>query len=127
MLSSSPPNKNQLNITLLFYRILIAFALIRTHGWKKIIDFQETVNHIPDPFGIGSTTSAYLAVFTNVILAAMVIPGLFTRLSALGIASLTLVGFFLVHWQDPWPVKDVPLMYSIAFIMLIALGPGKFS
>ena len=127
LLSASLPDRKLINWTLLGFRVMIAFAMIRTHGLKKITDFEGTVNHIPDPFGMGGLASAYIAIIVNVVLAAFVGLGFFTRLSAIGILSLTLSGFFLVHFQDPWPVKDVPLMYSIAYALLVMTGPGSYS
>ncbi len=127
MLSPAIPGKSVIDLTLLGYRMLIAFAMIRTHGWKKLVDFEGTITHIPDPLGIGGLASAFVAVGVNVVLAGFVAIGLLTRLSALGILTLTISGFFLVHFQDPWPIKDVPLMYSIAFALVLIMGPGKYS
>ena len=127
LLSSSLPSNKVVHWTLLGYRILIAFAMFRTHGWKKLHDFEGTVANIPDPFGMGGLASAYISIFVNVVLAFFVAVGLLTRLSSIGILSLTLAGFFIVHFQDPWPVKDVPLMYSIAYGLLLILGPGSYS
>lgn len=127
VLSAKLPSPKTINLVLLGYRILVAFAMIRTHGWKKIADFDGTLAHIPDPFGIGATASVYIAIFANVTLAAFVAIGLLTRLSALGILSVTLAGFFLVHFSDPWDVKDTPLIYSIAYGLILLMGPGRYS
>lgn len=127
VLSVKIPNERRVSAILLGFRVLVAFGMIRTHGWKKMVDFKGTVAHIPDPFGIGGLMSAYSAIIVNVGLAGLVAIGLLTRLSAVGILSLTISGFFLVHFNDPWPVKDVPLMYSLAYLLVLAMGPGKYS
>jgi len=115
------------NASLLAFRALVAISMINTHGWKKITDIEGTMEHIPDPFGIGGQLSAYLSIGANIFLAGFVVLGVFTRLSSTGILSVTLVGFFIVHGNDPWPVRDVPLMYSLAFLLILVLGPGKYS
>ncbi|PRX57606.1 DoxX family protein [Flagellimonas meridianipacifica] len=120
-------NANQVGLGLLTFRVLSAFALLRTHGLPKLLDFQGTLQHIPDPMGLGSTFSAYYAVFANVICAVLVILGLFTRFAALAVLSITLSGLLIVHISDPAKVQDVPLIYSIVFGIIAYLGAGKFS
>lgn len=124
---SAEVNKTHVDLGLLFFRILVAGGMINTHGLKKILDFEGTVQHIPDPFGMGGFTSAVIAIVANIVCAAFVIFGLFTRLNALFILNLTLVGFFIVHGSDPWPVRDIPFMYSIAFGLILFLGAGRYS
>lgn len=89
--------------------------------------YNETLSHIPDPLGIGSTASTYFAIVANIISPIFVLLGLGTRIAVLPILAVTLTGFFIVHISDPWAVKDVPLMYSIAFSLILVLGPGKHS
>jgi len=127
VLSAKIPGESQVSAFILGFRVLVAFAMIRTHGWKKLTDFEGTVAHIPDPFGIGGDLSAVVSILANVVFALFVAVGFFTRAAALFILSVTVTGFFVVHWGDPWPVKDVPLMYSVTFLLILLLGPGKYS
>ena len=127
MLSMDLPKEEKVHGALLIFRILVAFAMLRTHGVKKLQDIEGTIAHIPDPFGIGGELSALIAVFANVFCTFFVGLGLLTRTFALFILSVTLTGFFIVHRNDPWPVKDVPLIYSISFFLILILGPGKYS
>lgn len=115
------------DITILIFRILVSVSMINTHGMKKILDFDATVIHIPDPFGFGGEISAIIAVIANIIAPIFIILGLGTRLAALQILSVTLVGFFIVHANDTWAVRDVPFMYSLAFALLFFFGSGKYS
>ncbi len=112
---------------LLFFRVLVSLSMINTHGLKKIRDFEGTIEHIPDPMGMGGEFSAYFAILANIVLPIFVILGLFTRLAVIPILSVTLLGFFVVHANDPWTVRDVPLMYSLAYLYLFIAGPGKYS
>jgi putative oxidoreductase len=115
------------SIALLVFRVLLSISLFNTHGLKKILDFEGTLQHIPDPFGFGSEFSAYMAVFANVICPVFVVLGLFTRAAILPIVGITLSGFFIVHASDPWAVRDIPFMYSLSFLLLLYLGAGKYS
>ena len=112
---------------LFLFRLFAAYALIKAHGLPKLLDFQETINHIPDPLGFGATFSTYFAIFTNLFCAVLVGLGLFTRISALLITSLTLTGLFLVHFNDSVKIQDTPLIYSVVFGFITYMGPGKYS
>ncbi|MEO1031717.1 MAG: DoxX family protein [Bacteroidota bacterium] len=115
------------DLTLLLFRVLVSLSMINTHGMKKLMDFEGTVAHIPDPIGVGGEVSAVIAIMANIIAPIFVILGLGTRLAILPILSVTLTGFFIVHGNDPWSVRDVPLMYSLAYLALFFLGAGKYS
>ncbi len=130
-LTYHPLNPNNIfiskDIAILIYRVLLSVSMINTHGMKKLLHMEETIAHIPDPTGIGGEASYVIAIIANVIGPIFVILGLTTRLAILPILSVTLMGLFVVHVADPWPVKDVPLMYSLAYLFLFFIGPGKYS
>ena len=118
-------DKKVLDLSLLGYRILLASSLFLVHGWPKVQNFQEVLGKLPDPFGFGALTSALLTIFANVVCPIFIALGLFTRAMILPILAVTLTGFFIVHAGDPAKVKDMPFMYSLAFLLLLVLGPGK--
>lgn len=115
------------NITLLGFRILVSISMINTHGMKKLLDFEATIQHIPDPMGLGGKMSAIIAIIANIVAPIFIIFGLGTRLAVLPILSVTLTGFLIVHGSDPWPIRDVPLMYSLAYLLVFFMGAGKYS
>ena len=117
----------RLDISLLAFRIFLSLSLIYVHGLPKIADFEAEVANIPDPFGFGAYPSAILAVVANIICPIFIIFGFLTRPAILPILAITLTGFFIVHGADPAKVRDVPYMYSLAFLLLFILGPGKYS
>ena len=120
-------SERRIGFGLLFLRVFAAIALMRAHGLPKLFDFEGTLAHIPDPMGLGQVFSAYYAIFANVICALLLVLGLFTRWATAAIISITLSGLFIVHLADPAKVQDAPLIYSVVFIAIIILGPGKFS
>ncbi len=124
---NSEPSFLSKDYTLLFFRILVSLSMINTHGMKKLLSFEDTVKHIPDPIGVGGEISAVIAIVANIVAPLFIIVGLGTRLAAMAILSVTLMGFFIVHGNDPWAVRDVPLMYSLAYLLIFFMGPGKYS
>ena len=121
------PSQRRLDAGLLLFRLLAGFALLRVHGWEKIAHYEAEVRSIPDPFGLGGEANVAIAIFSDVFCALLVMAGLLTRPAALAILGTTLVGLFFVHLHDPWHGKDVPLVYSIMFLVILLLGPGKYS
>lgn len=113
--------------SLFFFRVLVSLTMINTHGMKKLLNFEDTIQHIPDPMGIGGEISTVVAIIANIVAPLFVILGLGTRLATLPILSVTLMGFFIVHGNDPWAVRDVPLMYSLAYLLIFFMGAGKYS
>ncbi len=121
------PSRRRLDTGLLLFRLLAGFALLRVHGWEKIANYQQEVRSIPDPFGLGGEVNLAIAIFSDVFCALLVMGGLFTRLASLSILGTTLVGLLFVHLDDPWHGKDVPMVYSIMFLVILLLGPGRYS
>jgi putative oxidoreductase len=121
------PSQRRLDTGLLLFRLLAGFALLRVHGLEKIANYQEEVRSIPDPFGLGGEVNVAIAIFSDVCCAGLVMAGLFTRLASLAILGTTLVGLLFVHLHDPWHGRDVPLVYSIMFLIILLLGPGRYS
>jgi putative oxidoreductase len=121
------PTQRRLDTGLLLFRLLAGFALLRVHGWEKIANYEEELRSIPDPFGLGAGVNLSIAIFSDVFCAVLVMAGLFTRLASLSILGTTLVGLFFVHFSDAWHDKDVPLVYSIMFGVILLLGPGNYS
>ena len=112
---------------MLFFRVAVSTSLIYIHGISKVADFDGLVAKIPDPLGIGTTMTAAAAVLGDFIAPLFVIFGLFTRFALIPMLGVTLVALFFVHASDPWTVKDVPLMYTLAYLLIFFMGPGKYS
>lgn len=111
---------------ILVFRAFAAIAILKAYGLPKLLHFEETLQHIPDPLRVGATFSAYFALFTNVFCALLVALGLFTRAAFL-IFSLTLIGLLFIHFNDSSKIQDVPLLYSIVFSYIAYVGAGRYS
>lgn len=118
---------NQADLALLFLRVSAAFALLRAHGLPKLLHLKEHLGSFPDPFGFGQEFSAIYAALINVGCAFLIAFGALTRIAAVGILSITLSGLFLVHFNDAAKIQDTPLIYSILFLFILWIGPGKYA
>jgi putative oxidoreductase len=114
------------DVGLSLLRILPA-ALLLTHGIPK---FQKLVSgdfEFGDPIGIGATPSLFLAVIGEFICPILLILGFKTRWAAIPSAITMAVAGFIVHADDPFGSKEKAFLFLSFFIIIILLGPGKFS
>ncbi|MNF03683.1 hypothetical protein D3C80_2030510 [compost metagenome] len=68
-----------------------------------------------------------VATFSDTIIPFFIILGLGTRLAVLPTIGVTAVGYFVVHRNDSLEVRDVPYMYTLSLLLLLALGAGTYS
>lgn len=116
------------NWALLGFRVLLAVELFRVHGLRK---FQsppgEAPEAVPNPLGLPAGLNQLVARFSDTVVPALVILGIGTRLAVLPTIGVTAIGYFVVHRHDSVAVRDVPYLYTICFLLLLALGPGTRS
>lgn len=116
----------QSDIGLALLRI-VPSALMITHGYGKFLKLINGNFEFPDPLGIGQTPSLFLAVLGEFICPVLVIIGFKTRWTAIPPAITMLVAAFIVHAPDPLGRKELSLLYATVFIVIILLGPGRYS
>ena len=119
-------NETTTSIGLLILR-LISGGMMLTHGYQKLVKLSELKADFPDPLGVGHDISLYLTLFAEVVCAALLIFGLFTRLALLPLVVTMVVAFFIIHAKDPLGDKELALFYLMSYTVLIFSGPGKFS
>ena len=115
------------NCFMLLFRIIVSLELIVVHGLKKVGVGVTQAEIVPNPLGFPETFNHVFAVSANIVFPLFVIFGFFTRLATLPILAVTLTGYFVVHGHDPLLERDIPFMYSMVFLLILALGPGKYS
>ncbi len=114
------------NIGLAVLRILPSLMML-THGYPK---FQKLISgnfEFGDPLGIGAAPSLFLAVIGEFVAPILIIIGFKTRLVAIPAAITMIVAAFIVHGEDPFATKEKALLYLVFFVVIILLGPGKYS
>lgn len=114
---------------LLLLRIWHGGAMFLLHGWGKLIGFSAMAPNFADPIGIGKTPSLMLVVLAEVVCAALLVAGLFTRVAALVAAINMGVAFWLAHGgklSGPGNGEMAFLFLGVYGSLFIA-GGGKFS
>ncbi|MFB9076686.1 DoxX family protein [Flavobacterium procerum] len=115
------------NLALLFFRILLAVELFRVHGMKKFRVENGQKEHVPNPLHLPEKLNGLVATFSDTVVPLFIILGLGTRLAVLPTIGVTAVGYFVVHRKDSLEVRDVPYMYTLSLLLILALGAGKYS
>ena len=132
---------------LLPIRLLMAWEFGRA-GLMKLDGrnwFGNVQDNFPFPFNIIPTEiSWFLATWAEILGAAALFLGLFTRFWAFSLIVLTVVAILGVHWPSEWnslaelwqgyAIKDegfgnyrIPLLFIAMLIPLVFAGPGKLS
>lgn len=115
------------NAAILFFRILFAIELFRVHGMKKFRVENGQKEHVPNPLHLPEKLNGLVATFSDTVVPFFIILGLGTRLAVLPTIGVTAVGYFVVHRKDSLEVRDVPYMYTLSLLLILALGAGKYS
>ena len=115
---------------LLILRLWFGLSLFLLHGKGKLMGFSTMSQKFPPLFGLSSSASLSMAIFTEVVAALLLVVGLFTRLAALNAVITFAVAFFIVHKASlaSGPGSGEPaFVYLAVFVTLLVAGPGRFS
>ena len=97
------------------------------HGLPKLIGFAERKDSFGDPIGLGKTLSLSLTVGAEFFCSIFLILGLFTRFALIPLMFTMSVVIFVVHGDDPWKERELPLFFLLSYIGIFLAGPGKYS
>ncbi|KXK04938.1 MAG: DoxX family protein [Ignavibacteriaceae bacterium] len=123
--SSGSPGTHDLALMIL--RVFFGAFIFIGHGQFKLFGFSEMADKFFDPFGFGPHISLSLATAAEGVCSVLLIIGFLSRPSALLLACTMFVAIFFFHSADPFSVREMALLYFVAFIVLLITGPGKFS
>ncbi|GGD39642.1 hypothetical protein GCM10011361_03420 [Muriicola marianensis] len=101
--------------------------MMLAHGYPK---FQKLISgdfEFGDPIGLGATPTLFLAIIAEFICPILIIIGFKTRWAAIPTAITMAVAAFIVHGEDPFGTKEKALLFLSMFVVIMLLGPGKFS
>jgi len=115
------------NAALLVFRVLVAQQLFRVHGMKKFRLQNGQREVVPNPLHLPEKLNGLVATFADTVVPVLIIAGFATRLAVLPTIGVTAIGYLVVHRNDSAEVRDVPFMYTIALMLLLALGAGTYS
>lgn len=115
------------SIGLLVLRLLAGGLLLYGHGWPKLMSWQERMTTFPNPIGIGPVPGFWLVVIAEVLCSSLVMLGWLTRLACVIPVGFFLIAAFIQHAADPFPRKELPLIFLSAYACLFFTGPGRFA
>jgi len=114
------------NITLLITRISFSLAMM-THGYPKLIKLFSESPSFGNPICIGEIPTLALAVFAEFVAPIFISIGYKTRFFSFFPMATMLVAAFIVHLDDPFKRKELALLYLVGFLIVLLMGPGKYS
>lgn len=124
LLNSEPVG---LDFGLLLLRVIAGGGMLYGHGWTKLMNFSERMDTFYDPIGMGSVLALSLVVFAEVVCSAMVMLGLWLRVSTLPLIIAMAVAAFMANGDGPFKELELALVYLGAFLALFFTGSGRFS
>lgn len=126
-LTNTFPDATVFHLSVLILRFAISLEIMLAHGLKKLGVGVAVAEQVPNPLHLPEKLNEGFAIAGNLVFPVFVILGLFTRLAILPILAITLTGYFVVHWHDSILERDTPFMYSMVYLFILFIGPGKYS
>ncbi|WP_010136419.1 DoxX family protein [Ochrovirga pacifica] len=117
-----------IHFPILLLRVTFGAAMLFGHGlgkWKTLVAGGEI--KFMNFLGIGTTASLALAVFAEVICAALLVLGLLTRMALIPLITTMAVALFMIHPNDAFATQEKSLLYLVAYVVLFIYGAGKYS
>ncbi|MBK6949316.1 MAG: DoxX family protein [Haliscomenobacter sp.] len=122
------PYSKNIDWALLLLRVVFGVSMIAGHGFRKIGRlFGDAEIRFADPFGLGPVASLGLATFAEVICAAFLVIGLWTRWALIPLIVTMLVAAFYSHWGEPYSEMELAFLYLAVYASLLLTGPGWYS
>jgi putative oxidoreductase len=118
------------SLVLLVARVIIGYGFYETAipKWSDIDSVAGWFASMGIPF---PTINAYMAASTEILGAALLILGLFTRLISLPLIVIIIVAIFTVHLDNGFSAGangyEIPLYYLMFLLIFVTQGAGKFS
>jgi putative oxidoreductase len=97
------------------------------HGLPKIFHFSEFEKGFYNFLHLGSNLSLILSIIAEVFASALLVLGLFSRIAIILLLIDLGVAIFLVHSGQPVIRYEAAVLFFSGFLMILLIGPGKFS
>lgn len=115
------------HVALLIFRVIVAIFML-THGFPKLQKLLSGAEiQFANPYGLGVATSFVLVIFAEFFCSILVMLGLATRLAVIPLMLTMATAVIFAHADDPFGVKEKPLLFLVIFALLFVLGSGRYS
>ena len=122
-----PQHCREKGISILILCLRVFFGIIfLTHGFEKLMNFNQLSYTFPSAFGFGSYMTLMLSIFAEFCCSMFLIAGLLIRITIIPMIIAMAVAFFDVH-DAMFPEGELSLIYLLIFIILYFTGPGRYS
>lgn len=111
----------------LMLRLLFGLSLALNHGWPTLKAAIGSAADFPDPLGLGPELTIFLVGSAEFACAIFVVAGFLTRIFVIPIVFNFAVAFFIFHSGESFGDKELAYLYLSAMIIILILGPGKYS
>ena len=116
------------DLSLLLLRVTFGGLMLINHGLGKLDKLMAGGEiKFASVFGMGPEMSLGLAVFAEVLCAAMVVFGLLTRMAVVPLIITMIIAAFVIHGDDPFKKMEMALLYLVPYLVIFWQGAGKFS
>jgi putative oxidoreductase len=112
---------------LLALRLGAGGTMLWQHGWPKLMGFADRMDSFPDPIGAGPLVSLGLITLAETVCAALVLLGLWTRITTVPLVIGMAIAAFVVNGGKPFPQQELAVLFLMAFLTLFFTGSGRFS
>lgn len=116
------------DLALLILRVWLGLSMLLLHGWGKLVNLINGTSKFPDLLGLGQTPTLILVVFAEVVCAALLVAGIYTRFCALLLAITMGVAYFIAHGAKlSGPGNgELAFIFLAGFVALLLAGGGRF-
>jgi putative oxidoreductase len=125
MLVNSEPISEDLGHLVL--RLGFGGTMLWQHGWPKLMQFTERMDDFADPLGVGPFLSLTLIVLAEVVCAALITLGMWTRAACIPLIIAMAVAVFMVHGDDLFANKEKAVLYLVGYVVILLNGSGRFA
>ncbi len=117
------------DLALLLLRVTFGSTMLVFHGLPKLQGWSRISAGFHDPLGIGSPVSLGFTIGAELVMAALIVLGLFTRFASLALVFTMGVAFFIVHEGNLSGENsgEMAFLYGMAFMVTLVAGGGRFS
>lgn len=118
-------------VALAILRVWVGATLFLRHGWEKNpANWAQFLAHFPDPIGIGSHPSFFVAFFSDFVCSILLVVGFGTRWAALVCFCNVFVAWSFIHHFEFFGKTpgaghgEVIVLYLGALLTIMIAGPG---
>lgn len=114
---------------LLVLRVTLGLSMLLLHGKTKLMNFSAMAPNFEGIYGLPGNVNLGLAVFAEVVCAALLAIGLLTRFAALMLVATMATAFFMKHQMAlSGPASgELAMVYLAGFVALLFTGAGRIS